>query len=37
MALRDVNAAATHITLRHVMMEEAGRVAFGLRPRSALF
>ena len=36
-ALRDVNAAATHITLRHVMMEEAGRVAFGLRPRSALF
>jgi hypothetical protein len=28
-ALRDVNAAATHITTPSVMMEEAGRVAFG--------
>jgi indole-3-acetate monooxygenase len=36
-ALRDVHAAASHITLRHTMMEEAGRVAFGLRPRSPLF
>jgi indole-3-acetate monooxygenase len=36
-ALRDVNAAASHITLRYAMMEEAGRVAFGLPPRSALF
>jgi alkylation response protein AidB-like acyl-CoA dehydrogenase len=36
-ALRDVNAAATHITVRRVMMEEAGRVAFGLRPRTPLF
>ena len=36
-ALRDVHAAATHITLRHTMMEEAGRVAFGLPPRSPLF
>jgi indole-3-acetate monooxygenase len=36
-ALRDVNAAATHITTRRVMMEEAGRVAFGLPPRTPLF
>jgi indole-3-acetate monooxygenase len=36
-ALRDVNAAATHITVRRVMMEEAGRVAFGLLPRTPLF
>jgi len=36
-ALRDAHAAASHITLRHTMMEEAGRVAFGLRPRSPLF
>jgi alkylation response protein AidB-like acyl-CoA dehydrogenase len=36
-ALRDVHAAASHITLRHTMMEEAGRVAFGLPPRSPLF
>ena len=36
-ALRDVNAAATHITTRRVMMEEAGRVAFGLSPRTPLF
>lgn len=36
-ALRDVHAAATHITLRHTMMEEAGRVAFGVPPRSPLF
>jgi hypothetical protein len=33
----DVNAAASHITLRYTMMEDAGRVAFGLRPRSPLF
>jgi indole-3-acetate monooxygenase len=36
-ALRDVNAAATHIATRRVMMEEAGRVAFGLPPRTPLF
>ncbi len=36
-ALRDVNAAASHITLRHTMMEEAGRVAFGLPSRNPLF
>jgi len=36
-ALRDVNAAATHMTTRRVMMEEAGRVAFGLAPRTPLF
>jgi len=36
-ALRDVHAAASRITLRQTMMEEAGRVAFGLRPRSPLF
>jgi indole-3-acetate monooxygenase len=36
-ALRDVNAAATHITTRRVMMEEAGRVAFGLLPQTPLF
>jgi indole-3-acetate monooxygenase len=36
-ALRDAHAAASHITLRQTMMEEAGRVAFGLRPRSPLF
>jgi len=36
-ALRDINAAATHITTRRVMMEEAGRVAFGLPPRTPLF
>jgi alkylation response protein AidB-like acyl-CoA dehydrogenase len=36
-ALRDINTAATHITTRRVMMEEAGRVAFGLPPRTPLF
>jgi alkylation response protein AidB-like acyl-CoA dehydrogenase len=36
-ALRDVNAAATHITTRRVMIEEAGRVVFGLAPRTPLF
>ena len=36
-ALRDVNAAASHITTRRVMMEEAGRVTFGLPPRTPLF
>jgi alkylation response protein AidB-like acyl-CoA dehydrogenase len=36
-ALRDVNAAATHVATRRVMMEEAGRVAFGLSPRTPLF
>jgi alkylation response protein AidB-like acyl-CoA dehydrogenase len=35
-ALRDVNAAATHITMRRTMMEEAGRVAFGLPPQTPL-
>lgn len=35
--LRDVNAAASHITLRRTMMEEAGRVAFGLPPHNPLF
>jgi indole-3-acetate monooxygenase len=36
-ALRDVNAAAAHIATRRVMMEEAGRVAFGSPPRTPLF
>jgi alkylation response protein AidB-like acyl-CoA dehydrogenase len=36
-ALRDVNAAATHMATRRVMMEEAGRVTFGLPPRTPLF
>jgi alkylation response protein AidB-like acyl-CoA dehydrogenase len=36
-ALRDVNAAATHMATRRIMMEEAGRVAFGLAPRTPLF
>ena len=36
-ALRDVNTAATHMAVRRVMMEEAGRVAFGLPPRTPLF
>jgi indole-3-acetate monooxygenase len=36
-ALRDVNAAATHIATRRIMMEEAGRVAFGLPPRTPVF
>jgi len=36
-ALRDVNTAATHMTVRRMMMEEAGRVAFGLAPRTPLF
>jgi len=36
-ALRDVNTAASHITLRRTMMEEAGRVAFGLPPHNPLF
>jgi alkylation response protein AidB-like acyl-CoA dehydrogenase len=36
-ALRDVHAAASHITWRHTMMEDAGRVAFGLAPHSPLF
>jgi indole-3-acetate monooxygenase len=36
-ALRDVNAAATHIATRRIMMEEAGRVAFGLPPRIPVF
>ena len=36
-ALRDVNTAATHMAVRRVMMEEAGRVAFGLSPRTPLF
>jgi alkylation response protein AidB-like acyl-CoA dehydrogenase len=36
-ALRDVNTAATHMAVRRLMMEEAGRVAFGLSPRTPLF
>jgi len=36
-ALRDVNAAATHITLRRLFMEEAGRTAFGLSPQNPFF
>jgi alkylation response protein AidB-like acyl-CoA dehydrogenase len=36
-AIRDAHAAATHVTTRRVMMEEAGRVAFGLPPRTLLF
>jgi alkylation response protein AidB-like acyl-CoA dehydrogenase len=31
-ALRDVNAVGGHITQQQVMMEEAGRVEFGLEP-----
>jgi indole-3-acetate monooxygenase len=36
-ALRDINTAATHLTTRRIMMEEAGRVTFGLPPRTPLF
>jgi indole-3-acetate monooxygenase len=36
-ALRDVNTAATHMNVRRLMMEEAGRVSFGLKPRTPLF
>lgn len=36
-ALRDVNTAATHLAVRRMMMEEAGRAAFGLPPRTPLF
>ena len=36
-ALRDVNTAATHMAVRRLMMEDAGRVAFGLAPRTPLF
>jgi alkylation response protein AidB-like acyl-CoA dehydrogenase len=36
-ALRDVNTAATHMAVRRLMIEEAGRVAFGLPPRTPLF
>jgi indole-3-acetate monooxygenase len=36
-ALRDVNTAATHMATRRIMMEEAGRVTFGLAPRTPLF
>jgi alkylation response protein AidB-like acyl-CoA dehydrogenase len=36
-ALRDVNTAATHMATRRIMMEEAGRVTFGLAPRTTLF
>ena len=31
-ALRDANAVACHITMQQLMMEEAGRVEFGLEP-----
>ena len=36
-ALRDVNSAATHIATRRIMMEDAGRVVFGLAPKTPLF
>lgn len=36
-ALRDVNTAATHMAVRRLMMEDAGRVAFGMVPRTPLF
>jgi indole-3-acetate monooxygenase len=36
-ALRDVNAAGTHLTTRRIMMEEAGRVVFGLPPKTPVF
>ncbi|HVN90693.1 MAG TPA: acyl-CoA dehydrogenase family protein [Candidatus Binataceae bacterium] len=36
-ALRDINSAATHMAVRRVMMEDAGRVTFGLRPRTSAF
>jgi len=36
-ALRDVNAAASHITLRRIFMEESGRVAFGIAPQNPFF
>jgi alkylation response protein AidB-like acyl-CoA dehydrogenase len=35
--LRDVHAAAAQINLQRVLMEDAGRVAFGLTPRQPLF
>jgi alkylation response protein AidB-like acyl-CoA dehydrogenase len=31
-ALRDVNAVACHITMQETMMEEAGRIEFGMPP-----
>jgi alkylation response protein AidB-like acyl-CoA dehydrogenase len=36
-ALRDVNAAACHVTMRSTMMEQAGRVAFDLPPQTPFF
>jgi alkylation response protein AidB-like acyl-CoA dehydrogenase len=36
-ALRDVNAAASHVTLRRLFMEEAGRIAFGLPSQNPFF
>jgi indole-3-acetate monooxygenase len=36
-ALRDVNAASAHLATRRPMMEDAGRVVFGLPPRSPVF
>ena len=36
-ALRDINTASTHMAVRRQMMEEAGRVAFDLNPRTPLF
>ena len=36
-ALRDVRAAIAQITLQRSAMEDAGRAAFGLKPRSPVF
>ncbi len=36
-ALRDINSAATHMAVRRVMMEDAGRVTLGLAPRTPAF
>lgn len=36
-ALRDVNACAGHVTVQQGMMEDAGRVALGLKPLLPLF
>src|SRR5262249_36377641 len=31
-ALRDVNAVACHVTMQETMLEEAGRIEFGMQP-----
>jgi alkylation response protein AidB-like acyl-CoA dehydrogenase len=36
-ALRDVHAGASHVTMRRTMMEDAGRVGFGLPPKFPAF